>query len=398
MKLRFLASFAMISSLASVFACSAGGDGTGSKTSGSDGSGASSSTGATSSTGAQPSLDPNGAQPNLGGSVGTGPLPMDPNDPRNVPVRPKICDAAGNCTCLRLALVGTLESAATSTDTKPFVDWLNGNSEGSATVTMVATKPTIDEAFLNMYDILVVANVNGWTFSADEKAAVEKWVKEMGGGIVTLTGFTSQAAEPAATSQLVDFAGMGYTGAGEADWTAPTAGGTTPIYYHGGAQDLRNCLNLWSMEQDKQAAITTAIKFSPQTGPLEKLTSSLDYVGAFIGWPVKAPAGSTVIATDPASGKSIAVAYEIDGKGRILSFGDEWVIFTNQWQPVGNFTDVRMDASNMCWQAPAGTDPGFFHSVKSLYQTKQFWYNAINWVAPPSECNFTIRDDDVVVK
>jgi hypothetical protein len=394
MNLRFFASFAVISALTSVLACSAAGDGSQTQGSGNNGSGASSSTGNQPSFGG--SSVGTGNQPSLGGGINANPLPKDPNDPRDVPVRPKICDAAGKCTCLRLALVGTLESAAVAKDTQPFIDWLNTNSDGTATVTMVTTKPAINEAFLGMYDILVVANVNGWAFSADEKAAVEKWVKEMGGGIVTLTGFNSMATEPPATSQLVDFAGMGYTGSGEADWTAPHAGNVTPIHYNGGAVDLRNCLNLWSNAVDKEAANTTAIQFTPQTGALVDLTASLTYVGAYIGWPVKAPAGSTVLATDPMSGKNMAVAYEVDGKGRILSFGDEWIVFTNQWTPLGTFTDARMDANNMCWQATP--DPGFFHSVKSLYQTKQFWYNAINWVAPPSECNFTITDDDVVVK
>lgn len=398
MNLRSFASFSLISALASALACSAGGDGAGSQNKGSGNNGS----GASSSTGAQPNLGGgslgNGNQPSLGGGVGDNPLPKDPNDPRDVPVRPKLCDANGKCTCLRLALVGTLESAATAKDTQPFIDWLNANSDGTATVSMVTTKPEVNDAFLGMYDILVIANVNGWTFSADEKAAVEKWVKEMGGGIVTLTGFNSMPTEPAATSQLVDFAGMGYTGSGATDYTAPATGNTTPIYYRGGAVDLRNCLNLWSLMVDKEAANTTAIKFIPQAGALEKLTASLDYVGAYIGWPAKAPAGSTVIATDPVTSQNIAVAYEVDGKGRILSFGDEWIVFTNQWQPTGTFTDARMDAGNMCWQPAAGTDPGFFHSVRSLYQTKQFWYNAINWVAPPSECNFTITDDDVVVK
>jgi hypothetical protein len=57
----------------------------------------------------------------------------DPNDTRDVPVRKKTCDANGmNCTCLRLALLGTLDSLANQKDTQPFVDWLNGNSGGSA--------------------------------------------------------------------------------------------------------------------------------------------------------------------------------------------------------------------------------------------------------------------------
>jgi hypothetical protein len=45
--------------------------------------------------------------------------------------------------------------------------------------------------------------------------------------------------------------------------------------------------------------------------------------------------------------------------------------------------------------ADGGTD--FFHSVATLYQTKQFWYDAINWVAPPNECSFKIEDKYVVV-
>jgi hypothetical protein len=395
MNLRFVASLALFSTLASALACSAGGDGNGSKNQPSNGSGGTSSNG---TGGTQPILNTNAGGPTItvGGNAGT----RDPNDPRDIDARPKMCDANGmNCTCLRLGLLGTLDSSATAKDTKPFIDWLNGNSGGTAKVTMINAKPAaIDAAFLGNYDILVVANVNGWTFTADEKAAVATWVSDMAGGIVTLTGFTSVATEAAATSQLVDFAGMGYTGAGMTDWTAPAAGSSTPIHYKSGTADLRNCLNLWSAMEDREASQTTAIQFMPQPAPLDKLTDSLNYVGAYIGWPVKAPAGSAVLATDPMTGKNMAVALEVNKKGRIVSFGDEWIIFTNQWQPVGTSTNMNMDAGNMCWQPPAGTDAGFFQSVRSLYQTKQFWYNIISWVAPPSECNFTIKDPDVVVK
>jgi hypothetical protein len=396
MKLRFAATLALLSTFTLGLGCSAGGD---------DDSkvrGGSSSTGGSGSTGG-------GSPPGLGGGpsiiVGGGTGVVDPNDPRMVPVRQKFCDASGKCTCLRLALLGTLESAAIAKDTKPFIDWLNGNSDGTATVTLISAKPTLDEAFFANYDIIVVANVNGWAFSDAEKASTEKWVREMGGGIVTLTGFSSEVAEVAATSQLVAFAGMGYEGAvqGEAaiggDWTATQDKGvSTPIHYKGGTVDLRNCLYRWSSPIDTEAGNTTAIQFTPQTGTLEKLTASLTYVGAYIGWGAKAPAGSTVIAKDPVSGKNMAVAYEVDGTGRIFTFGDEWIVFTNQWQPTGTFTNGTMTAGEMCWQPADGTTPGFYHSVRSLYQTKQFWYNIINWVAPPSECNFTITDSDVVVK
>jgi hypothetical protein len=397
MKLRSFASLTLVSCLVSALGCSAGADG-GSPTR-PGGMGASNTGGS----GSGPSNTGGTLNIDVGGSGGGAIVHKDPNDPRDVPVRTKTCDANGNCTCLRLALLGTLETAATQKDTKPFIDWLNTNSGGSAVVTMISTKPTVDATFLGNYDILLVANVNTWAFSADEKMAVEKWVREMGGGIITLTGFLSQPAEVTATSQLVDFAGMGYSGATAAappsgDWTAPESGGQLPLHYKGGAADVRNCLNLWSVEIDRQAALTTPIKFTPQSGPLEKLTASLDQVGAYIGWPVKAPTGATVLATDPVTGKNMAVAFELEGKGRIFSFGDEWVILANQWQPSGTFTDARMDASNPCWQPATGTEAGFYHSARSVYQTKQFWYDVINWVAPPSECNFTIDDPDVIVK
>ncbi len=394
MNSRTFASFLVFSALSAQLACSAAGEDKDSTV----GSGASSSSGGASSGGKGPVLgNPGGGKGPVLGEIGGNPAVKDPNDPRDLAARPKICDANGVCTCLRLALVGTLDSSANAKDTKPFIDWLNGNSDGTATVEMVTTQQPMNADFLAKYDIMVIANVNGWTFSAEEKAAVQQWVAE-GGGIVTLTGFNSQPAEVVATSQLVEFAGMGYTGSSMADWCAPDSGRTTPIYYKGGTVDLRNCLNLWSQAVDKEAAGTTAIKFIPQTGPLEELTASLDYVGAYIGWPVKVPAGATVLANDPVTKQPIAVAYEVDGKGRIVSFGDEWIVFTNQWTPTGTFIDQRMDTSNPCWQPPVGTEAGFYQSVRTLYQTKQFWYNIINWVAPPSECNFTITDDDVVVK
>jgi hypothetical protein len=385
MKLRLFAGFALVSSLSLVVACSAAGTDDGSKTKDGDGTGSTSNVG-----GSQPNLQPGGSGGSLNVNVGGGTGVKDPNDPRDVPVRQKTCDTTGTvCTCLRLGLLGTLDSAAVNKDTQPFIDWLNGNSDGTATVSMVATKPApLDEAFLAKYDILLVANVNGWAFSADEKAAVEKWVKELGGGIISLTGFVSTATEPADTSQLISFAGLGYTAVRSAENGQPQ-----PVYYKDGTVDLKECL-AWTGSSD--AIITTPIKFTPQTGPMEKLTKSLSYVGAFIGFGVTAPAEATVVAKDPVSGQNMAVAYEVDGKGRILAFGDEWVIFKNQWEPIGNPHNMNMDAGNKCWQPAVGAEAGFFQSVKSLYQTKQFWYDAINWVAPPNECNFTVKDPDVV--
>lgn len=335
--------------------------------------------------GGAPGNVPSGAAGTIAVTPNTG---RDPTDMRMVPVRKKVC-VDGQCTCLRLALLGTLESAANQRDTKPFIDWLNANSDGTATVTMVSTKPRLDAAFLADYDILLVANVNAWSFSAAEKAAVERWVREVGGGIIALTGFTSNDSERAATSQLIEFSGVRF----EAPKTAEN-GQPRPVYYKGGTADLKQCL-AWT--GSSEAIITTPIQFKPQTGSLAKLTLGLDYIGAYIGWAVATPPGATAVATDPVSGATIAVAHEVDGKGRIFALGDEWVIFANQWMPQGEPHNRQMDPQNVCWQPPSGTAAGFFHSVQTLYQTKQFWYDAINWVAPPNECSFILRDPDVVI-
>lgn len=386
MKLRFSSLLLIASSLVGALACSAGGSSPPSRVSPNGGSGS--------------TIDPTGGGGatviNTQGNATT----SDPNDKRNLPVRQKTCDASGqNCTCLRLAMLGTLTSAAKDSDSQAFADWLNGHAGGTATLTTVATKPTIDATFLGNYDILLVANVNTWTLSADEKAAVEKWSTETGGGIVTLTGFDSMAEEPPASSQIISFAGFSYGSPVTAPNDAMQAQ-NTPIYYKGGTTNLRQCM-FWNGSDSgthSSPFITDAIPFTAQTDTeLSKLTLNLSYVGAFYGWTVMAPAGATILAKDPVTQSPIAAALD-NGKGRIFAFGDEWVIFTNEWTHTGTPSNMQMDSGNPCYVPAAGTAPAFFHSVESLYQTKQFWYNVINWVAPPNACNFTVTDPDVVVK
>ncbi len=315
---------------------------------------------------------------------------VDPSDTRELPLRSQVCDDAGSCTCLKLALLGSLESGAANKDAGPFVDWLTGNSGGSAVVDMISTKPTLNAEFLNQYDILVVANVSQWSFSADEKAAVASWSQESGGGIITLTGFVSNAAEAASSSQLIEFSGVSYT----STIAAEGGQGQVPVYYKDDLNtDRSKCL---SSPQNRDAQITTSIRFEPLESPFENLTTNLDYVGAFIGFGVNAPEDATVVATDPMSKQPIAVAKEVNQKGRVFAWGDEWVIFKNQWEDPGPPDDTNMNENNVCWQPTAGDGAGFFHTVQTLYQSKQFWYNIINWVAPPNEC-FVIEDDEVEV-
>jgi len=386
MSLRYSSAFALASSLVLTLACSAPSNPSTTRRPG-DTSG-----------GGAGQVIGNGGSGNVldVGNVDTGGATVaDPNDMRNIPIRDKVCDADGRCTCLKLALLGTLTSAAADPDTTAFTTWLASSSEGTAVATNVPTKPpAVDAAFLAKYDILLVANVNGWTFSPAEKTAVETWVKA-GGGIITLTGFTSTATEAAATSQLISFAGLNYSGTSEAQFAAPAAGEQQPVYYKGGSVDLKLCMD-WSGTttgvEHAKPFITTPLKFTPQTGTLEKLTANLDYVGAFIGWRITVPmdGSATVLAKDPVTGGNMAVAKEVEGKGRIFAFGDEWVTFTNEWEQTGHCNNQQL-----CSVPASGSAMEFVHSVKTLYQTRQFWYNAINWVAPPNSC-FMLKDPEVI--
>jgi hypothetical protein len=306
------------------------------------------------------------------------------------PGRAKVCDDAGNCVCLRLALIGTLDSAANANDTTAFTGWLNSSSQGTATVTTYTTQPTLDDTFLSGYDILLIANVDGWTFSAADKQAVANWVTSTGGGIMTLTGFTSVATEPADTSQLISFAGMGYTSVE----TATPEGQN--INEDAGVTAFPKYCIAWGSSSD--AIITTPIALTPETGSLAALTFDVSYIGAFMGWGVDTPPGSTVVATDPVSNEPMLVA-DVVGSGKILSWGDEWITLENQWVSTGTPPNTQLDQYNQCYHMvnDAGlSDPNnYYYSVQNYYQTKQFWYDAITWVAPPSQCTFTITDPSV---
>ncbi|MCH2110880.1 MAG: hypothetical protein MK135_16300 [Polyangiaceae bacterium] len=296
-----------------------------------------------------------------------------------------VCDESGeNCTCINMALVGTLDSNATDKDTGAFTDWLNNNSGGSAVVTNVTEKPTLTQEYLRQFHVIVLANINGWLFSEEEKAAVADWVSSDGGGLIALTGFNSDAQEVIDTSQLLSFAGFSYVGAGQSDWTANN-GQNTSVFYQGGMTDLKNCL---PSDPNGGAVITTAVPINDQTGEFEALSANLDYVGAYIGWSVQAPAEATVLATDPISGKTIAAAQKV-GNGKVFAFGDEWVIFRNQWEGVSTNGDPKCSLD--------GAGGAEKHGVNTLYQTKQFWYNAISWSAPPNEC-FQITDNEVIIR
>jgi hypothetical protein len=279
-------------------------------------------------------------------------------------VKHEVCEGDA-CYCLRLAVIGTSDSAANDKDVTAFVDWLNTKS--SCKVSMYEDRVELTADFLGDFDIvllqLLADSAYGpfWTYSDDELKALRSWV-ERGGGMITLTGYSgNMSTDEVATinSVLTPVSGISYNNdrylADGCD-TCWCWGNTVPIYG-------------WNQEHE--------------------IAQNIDQVGAMWGYSINAPEGATVVASE--AGRNAAVAMEI-GKGKVFAFADEWVIFTNQWRDGETTPGGAADQYNVCYDM----EKEQFNNAENYFQIPQFWYNVIKWVAPPNNC-FVLQDPDLVV-
>lgn len=269
---------------------------------------------------------------------------------------PSECDASGHCVCIKLATWGSLGTygAVPGMDGQDAITaWLNDNSTGEAEY--FATKPAISAESLESYDVLVLQNLSGWSFTADEKAAVEAWVRA-GGGIVSLAGYGDQPNEMTATNDLLAFSGLSYVGLqGAGDIS------TSP------AETCAYCLG----NSDAQGG----------WDPTHPIAANITAVGALWGRSISPGVGVTVATWN---GKRAGATVEVDG-GRVFLFHDEWVTYNSQWDGSALQQDCRTNGDQACM----GTHPTL------TYQIPQFWFNAIRWLSHAPEC-FVIRDDTIV--
>jgi hypothetical protein len=94
---------------------------------------------------------------------------------------------------------------------------LNSNSAGTAKADVYSTKPTLTPDFLSAYKVIILASLSDdsnvgpfWTFSTAEVAAFQDWIENKGGGVITLTGYSSDGGETTPTNQLTAFSGVSY--------------------------------------------------------------------------------------------------------------------------------------------------------------------------------------------
>jgi hypothetical protein len=347
--------FSLSLAFAGAVGCSAGtdgadadGDGTGGGDSGGDGDGTGG--GASSGSGAGPGLDVDGDDP-----------PPTGNEETCV----ELPDGTEECYCLRVAVIGTADSAASDTNATAFRDWLNTKSNALVTVldpkdpTSPQSKPTLDEAFLANYDVIILQlqgdSKDGpfWTYTQGEIDAVKAWV-EAGGGLISLTGYNGMRAaeETAASNALIQpVSGMSY---GATD-IAGSSGENT--YCWGGSVRITDWLD-------------------------DSIGFEVDAVGAFHGYPVT---GGTPVAQDGAGNVIGAVAQV--GDGFTLVWGDEWVIFTNQWYAEDPDAQQYTDPYNPCYDK----------RPEQVFQLPQFWYNALSYAGGARVC-LEIDEPTIVVR
>lgn len=316
--------------------------------------------------------------------------------------RPERCNEAGVCSCFNIASLGYGGTTGAQfghggTDsTDLFVQYLNTESSaqaaflgcGSDIGCMSSPKPTLNAAFLAQYDVLIFqwmansinpvvyqGNPSGatgdmalggggyWSFSSDELTALKTWVQG-GGGVIVLSGY--------------DFcpntlANSGCT-AGADDEIVPAnqiVQALTDMSY--------TTTDTFGLTQTGNEALCLGDTNPVAVWANDALGAGITEVGGFHGRGIK-PGTGTVDCNNNTFG--VCAAHEDVGKGHVYVYTDEWVTYSSQWNPnpqPANYCNVDGSIAN-------GGEP----AVQFVYQTPQFWFNAISYASQATMCPFTL--------
>ena len=296
---------------------------------------------------------------------------------------PKVCDADGisNCKCMNLASWGAPASksygSGSGDNTNEFEAWLTTKS--NATVSFAITKPgPITLEYLNGFDVILLQDLRAWTFSSDEIAAFQQWIGE-GGGVMALSGyFSDDALEINNTNALLSNSGMSLLATevpGQSCSDAAAIAGSTTLCPNSKASATGKCY-CWG----------NSLPLTEWNPDQPTIKDSLTAVGAFRGRAVNPGTGTVVVSY----GGTPVGATSVVGTGKVFIFGDEWVTYTSQWTTGGQPTT---DPYNPCWNETAAASC----LAGQVYQAKQFWYNSLKYVSPPTECDFVIKEPEIVI-
>ncbi len=277
------------------------------------------------------------------------------------------CTDGGDCVCptLSVAVIGTpgiwdFNSGANSNTA--FQDWLNSSSAGTAKVDNFTTKPTLTADFLAGYNVIILTGLGDdsnkgpwWTFDSNEVAAFQDWITNDGGGVITLSGFSSDSGEITAKNALLAFSGISYKDDGP---TPPCA-----------LVDANNN----EMCYCTVGSLGTISEWNRTDPVIENLALGVTLIGMSGGRSIVAPPDAHVAATGTYnSTSSNDLVGKIAGKGRVLVYSDEWTTYTTLWSGAG----IPGTTIAACQD----------YLPQNRFQTAQLWYNMIRWTQPNATC------------
>jgi len=288
------------------------------------------------------------------------------------------CTDGTNCVCptLSVAVIGTpgiWDFNAGANSNTAFQDWLNSSSAGTAKVDNFRTKPTLTADFLASYNVVILSGLGNdsnigpwWTFDASEVAAFQDWITNQGGGVISLSGFSSDTRENVAKNALLAFTGISYNDDGP---NPPCA-----------LVDANN-KEMCSCTVGSLGTVSDWIRTDPV---VENLVLGVTFVGMSGGRSIAAPADAHVAATETIGSTTTNVLVgKAAGKGRVLVYADEWITYTTLWSGAG---------------IPGATNPACQDYLpQNRFQTAQLWYNMIRWAQPNSTCFRIVNHEQAVV-
>jgi hypothetical protein len=197
----------------------------------------------------------------------------------------------GICDCLKIA---TLGKRGTWGSGDVFGKWLDSRSVNGA---LNLNSAVLTQELLADQQVLVVQDVSsiGRTFSADEVRALEHWVRS-GGGLMTLTGYTSGLVDIDNVNKLLSPYEMNY------DWPGV----------------------LLRTGQETSLPVSSF--------HAHPVTDGVAAIGVDNGHPVSGRNGTTIgWGSDSSETWELLRVQEV-GDGRILMWADEWITYDSEWE------------------------------------------------------------------
>ncbi|MEZ4221312.1 MAG: hypothetical protein R3B13_10345 [Polyangiaceae bacterium] len=206
----------------------------------------------------------------------------------------------GICDCLRIGIIGSPGSNPSAN----FQAWLQGKGTSVERTHQTASE-SFDAPLLSKYDVLILDRLPR-DYTAAEASALAAWV-DAGGGFISMTGYTGQAAPDFFTNTLLAPFGLSY------------------------------------QPGLKSEPVTTFA-----THPVTQGLTSVTFLGGYLVADAGGTSGTSTVIGSISAGP-VAYAHE-RGKGRAVVWGDEWIEFDSEWQSLPEIEQLWINV--MSWLGP----------------------------------------------